>query len=179
MELSLDQVDKPGRRELITTRWLYIIWAVLGVLVVLALCYLVTAMVRSRAPEPVRVGQVADYAPNSVTLTFVNADFTDPETQKDFSTLSLEVVRDPAGAFIVFFARSTDPATGGLTPRQCVVQWNDAAQQFQEPCGGSKWTRDGKFVEGPAPRDLDRFPTQVAAGELEIQLNLIQGAPHP
>ncbi len=175
----MDQVDERNRRELVTTRRLYIVWALLGILVVLALCYLVVAMVRSRAPEPVKVGQVSDYARNSVSLTFVNADFTDPETQKDFATLSLEVVRDSAGAFTVFFARSTDPATGGLTPRQCVVQWNEATQQFQEPCGGSEWTRDGKYIAGPAPRDLDRFPTQIAAGELQIQLNLIQGAPHP
>ena len=174
----MDQVDERTRRQLATTRWLYIIWAVLAALVVLALCYLVSTMIRSRAPEPVKIGQVSDYALNSVTLTFVNANFSDPETQKDFTTLSLEVVRDPTGAFTVFFARSTDPATGGLTPRQCVVQWNDAAQQFQEPCGGSKWTREGKYVEGPAPRDLDRFQTQIVDGYLEIQLNLIEGAPH-
>ncbi len=175
----MDQVDERTRRELVTTRRLYIIWAFLGLLVVLALCYLVFTMFRARAPLPVIVGGAEDFPRNSVTLRYVNADFSDPETQKDFTTLSLDVVRDTSGQYTVFFARSTDPATGGLTPRQCVVQWNDTAQHFEDPCGGSQWTRTGKYITGPAPRDLDWFPAQVANGQLEIELNLIQGASHP
>jgi hypothetical protein len=114
-----------------------------------------------------------------VTLRFVNADFSDPTTQKQFTTLSLEIVRAPSGDYTIFFARSTDPDTGALTPRQCVVEWNDPSQQFQDPCGGSRWSRDGKYLAGPAPRDLDRFPTQIAGGQLQLQLDLIMGAPHP
>jgi hypothetical protein len=175
----LDQVDERTRRELRTTRWLYIIWAALAVLVALAFCYFLYSMLRARAPQSVSVGPVDLFPPGSVTLRFVNADFTDPETQKDFTTLSLQVARDAAGNFTVFFARSTNPVFGELTPRQCVIEWHADTQRFVDPCGGSQWTRDGKYVQGPAPRDLDRFPAAVSNGNLEINLNLIQGAPHP
>ncbi len=29
--------------------------------------------------------------------------------------------------------------------------------RFECPCHGSKFQLDGTFIEGPAPRDLDRF----------------------
>jgi hypothetical protein len=175
----LDQVDERTRRELATTRILYIVWAALGIVVVLVLCYLVFNMLRSREAQSVVIGRAEDFPADSISLKYVNAAFGDPETNKDFATLSLEIVRDPGGGFTVFFARSTDPAFGGLTPRQCVVGWDEALQRFVEPCGGAKWTRDGKYAAGPAPRDLDRFPSQVTNGDLTIRLDLIMGAAHP
>ncbi len=175
----MDQVDERSRRELTTTRILYMVWAALGIAVVLVLCYLVFSMMRSRAPQSVVIGQAEDFPANSITLKFVNADFSDPETNKEFATLSLEVVREPAGNFTVFFARSTNPAFGSLTPRQCVVQWDEPLKRFVEPCGGAKWTREGKYAEGPAPRDLDRFPAQVMNGDLTIRLDLAIGAANP
>lgn len=175
----MDQVDERSRRELTTTRILYIIWAALAVGLVLVVCFFVSSMMRSRGPQDLIIGKAVDFAPNSITLKYVNANFSDPETNKEFATLSLEVVRDPSGNFTVFFARSTDPAFGSLTPRQCVVQWDEALQRFLEPCSGAKWTRDGKFAGGPAPRDLDRFPAQVINGDLSIRLELSMGAANP
>jgi hypothetical protein len=172
-------VDERTRRELALTRRLYVVWGVLTFVTALALCYFLYTMLRTRAPQPVSVGSVDDFAPDSITLKFVNANFTDPETQQDFTTLSLEVARDASGNFTIFFARSTDPVFGALTPRQCVVEWDAASARFTEPCGGSAWTREGKYLSGPAPRDLDRFPTQISNGNLLLQLNLISGAPHP
>lgn len=172
-------MDERDRRELATTRKLYIVWGASGILVGLALCYLVFTMLRARAPEPFFLAPASDFPTDSVTLKYVNATFSDSVTGKDFTTLSLDVARDSAGNFTVFFARSTDPVIGGLTPRQCVVEWNDSLQLFVEPCGGAKWTRDGKYSAGPAPRDLDRFPAQVSNGDLAIQLDLIMGQAHP
>ena len=175
----MDQVDDRTRRDFATTRKLYVVWAALGVLVVVMLCYLVFTMLRAREVQPTTVGKADDFEPNSITLKYINAEFIDPESQKDFTTLSLEIVRDSGGGFTVFFARSTDPAFGGLPPRQCVVEWDESSALFVEPCGGSKWTRDGRYANGPAPRDLDRFPAQVTNGELKIQLQLIEGGAHP
>lgn len=172
-------MDERARRELATTRKLYVVWGICGILVVLALCYLVYAMLRARAPVPLTVGAASDFAADSVTLKYMNAVFSDPVTQKEFTTLSLDVERDSSGNFTVFFARSTDPVLGGLTPRQCVIEWSDSLKLFVEPCGGSQWARDGKYVSGPAPRDLDRFPAQVENGDLTIQLDLVMGEPHP
>jgi hypothetical protein len=172
-------VDERTRRELATTRQLYVVWAALGVLVVLMFCYLLYSMLQAREPVPVTIGPVADFPPESITLKYINADFTDPATQKDFHTLALDVVRDSGGSFSVFFARSTDPIYGSLTPRQCVVEWNPSSQLFVDPCGNAAWRRDGKYSGGNAPRDLDRFPVSVLNGELEIQLSLVMGGARP
>jgi hypothetical protein len=175
----LDQVDERNRRELATTRKLYIVWAALAVLVALAFCYVLFTMLRAREPAPVTLGPAEEFPANSVTLKYINAEFTDPETRKDFTTLSLEVVRDSGDKVTVFFARSTDPVFGSLTPRQCVLEWNVFSQLFVDPCGGATWTRDGKYAAGAAPRDLDRFPAKVTDGNLVIQLDLSMGGAHP
>lgn len=172
-------MDERARRELATTRRLYIVWGGVGVLVVLMLCYLLTTMLKARAPQPVQVAPSEDFPKNSVTLKYINAAFTDPETGKDFTTLSLDIVRGDGDDYVVFFARSTDPVFGGLAPRQCVVEWDDSSHLFVDPCGRAAWTRDGKYSQGPAPRDLDRFPAQITGGNLTIQLDLIMGAAHP
>ena len=39
----------------------------------------------------------------------------------------------------------------------CLYGWADVTQRFECPCHGSKFTPDGEFVSGPAPRSLDRF----------------------
>ncbi len=174
----MDLVDERTRRQLVLTRRLYLLWAALALAVVLVLCVLLISMFRGSPLQPVSLGALANYAPNTVTLKFVNADFTDPETNKQLTTLSLNVAEDANGHFTVFYARSTDPIYGALPPRQCVVQWDAASERFVDSCGGSQWTRDGKYAEGPAPRDLDQFPVVIQGRNLMINLNLIEGAPH-
>ncbi|MCA9985903.1 MAG: Rieske 2Fe-2S domain-containing protein [Anaerolineales bacterium] len=39
----------------------------------------------------------------------------------------------------------------------CIYAWNDANSRFECPCHGSKYRLDGRRVESPAPRTLDRF----------------------
>ena len=39
----------------------------------------------------------------------------------------------------------------------CIYAWNVANQRFECPCHGSKYRLDGRRVESPAPRSLDRF----------------------
>jgi len=39
----------------------------------------------------------------------------------------------------------------------CLYAWADVTQRFECPCHGSKFSLTGKFIEGPAPRSLDRF----------------------
>jgi len=43
----------------------------------------------------------------------------------------------------------------------CLYKWSDANTQFECPCHGSKFTLDGDYIEGPAPRSLDQFEVQV------------------
>lgn len=175
----MDQVDQSGGRRLNSTRVLLLVWLGLGVVVALAVCYILSAAFRPRPAEPIALGSVDDYAPNSIDLHFVNTVFFDETTNKEIDTLPLDIVRDPAGNFTVFFARSTHPEEGARIPRQCVVEWDASLEKFIELCGGSQWTRDGKYYAGPAPRDLDQFPVTIENGRLAIEPKPIKGAVRP
>lgn len=39
----------------------------------------------------------------------------------------------------------------------CLYEWQAVTGRFECPCHGSKYTREGKYIEGPAPRSLDRM----------------------
>jgi cytochrome b6-f complex iron-sulfur subunit len=39
----------------------------------------------------------------------------------------------------------------------CIYDWNGANERFECPCHGSKYRLDGRRIEDPAPRNLDRF----------------------
>lgn len=43
----------------------------------------------------------------------------------------------------------------------CLYGWVDTTSRFECPCHGSKYQLDGTYVEGPAPRDLDRFVVRL------------------
>lgn len=39
----------------------------------------------------------------------------------------------------------------------CLYGWQPVTNRFECPCHGSKYEKDGHYIEGPAPRSLDRF----------------------
>ncbi len=39
----------------------------------------------------------------------------------------------------------------------CIYSWTPSNERFECPCHGSKYRLDGRRVEAPAPRSLDRF----------------------
>ena len=39
----------------------------------------------------------------------------------------------------------------------CLYNWSDQDEIFACPCHGSQFSLDGEFIQGPAPRSLDRF----------------------
>jgi len=43
----------------------------------------------------------------------------------------------------------------------CLYNWNDQEFKFICPCHGSQFQADGDYIQGPAPRSLDRFVVQV------------------
>lgn len=176
---SLESLPSPDRKKERFTRILLWIWLALGLIVVAVLCYVVFAAFRPPPQVPVYINEIDQFPPNSITKQFINADFFDDTASTRFDTLPLEVVRGANDDFTVFFARSTNPTEAILIPRQCIVEWDDSLAQFLELCGGSRWSRDGKYIAGPAPRDLDRFPVRVENGKLYIDLTLIKGAAHP
>lgn len=62
----------------------------------------------------------------------------------------------------------------------CRVSWSAEEKLFVDPCGGSRFLRDGSYKYGPAPRGLSHFPVRIAGDDIEIDAAHIQpGAPHP
>jgi len=43
----------------------------------------------------------------------------------------------------------------------CLPKWVDTNFRFECPCHGSKYQITGKYIEGPAPRSLDRFKATI------------------
>ncbi len=54
----------------------------------------------------------------------------------------------------------------------CIYPWTPANNRFECPCHGSKYRLDGRRIEAPAPRSLDRFPLTF----LDADKNPIPGA---
>ena len=47
------------------------------------------------------------------------------------------------------------------TRHGCTYKWVDLNNRFECPCCGSKFKTDGSYIEGPAPRSLDRYTIYV------------------
>lgn len=60
----------------------------------------------------------------------------------------------------------------------CLYKWTPAADRFECPCHGSKFEKDGDWIEGPAPRDLDRFVVQVVDGSGNVVSETVVGDPN-
>ncbi|MGD9891660.1 MAG: hypothetical protein AB7R89_17440 [Dehalococcoidia bacterium] len=56
----------------------------------------------------------------------------------------------------------------------------EATGLWVEPCGGSKWDSTRRYLFGPAPRDLDRFPVEVTdAGRISVDTRRLQCSGSP
>jgi cytochrome b6-f complex iron-sulfur subunit len=50
---------------------------------------------------------------------------------------------------------------GVCTHLGCLPKWVDVNNRFECPCHGSKFQSTGLYIEGPAPRSMDRFRTTI------------------
>src|SRR5205085_1146884 len=46
----------------------------------------------------------------------------------------------------------------------CTVPFRDDCVSFKCPCHGSHYNVDGEYLDGPAPRSLDRFAMSLGSG---------------
>jgi menaquinol-cytochrome c reductase iron-sulfur subunit len=78
------------------------------------------------------------------------------------------------------YTRKTNPAFPGEKPGGyvaistrcahlgCPVRWVSAAERFVCPCHGGVYDFQGKVVDGPPVRPLDRFETRVRGREVQV-----------
>lgn len=102
-------------------------------------------------PSRFRIGPPEDYPVNSVS--FLNE-------QQIF------IVRTNEGFWAL---------TAVCTHLGCITQWREDENLIACPCHGSKFTRDGKKVAGPAPRPLPHLSIQLSAdGQLVVdKMNIV------
>lgn len=97
------------------------------------------------APSRFRVGLPEDYPINSVNVL---------REQQIF------IVRTENGFFAV---------SAVCTHLGCVTEWKPDNNRIECPCHGSKYTREGTKLAGPAPRPLPHFSIQLAPdGQLVV-----------
>ena len=100
-----------------------------------------------------KAGSTENYPPDSVTLN---------KEQKVF------IVRAREGYFYAVSAVCTHLG--------CIANWKSEDGTIACPCHGSKFDKEGKVLDGPAPRSLQRFTmTLDEQGHLVVDKGLIVG----
>lgn len=61
----------------------------------------------------------------------------------------------------------------------CLYEWQSVSGRFECPCHGSKYSKAGKYIEGPAPRSLDRMAMSFVMGGQTIASTDAKGDPLP
>lgn len=98
-----------------------------------------------------KVGSVEIYPPDSITLD---------KEQKVF------IVRAKEGYFYAISAVCTHLG--------CIANWKSEDDIIACPCHGSKFDKEGKVIDGPAPRPLQRFAISVdEQGQLIVDKGVI------
>lgn len=79
------------------------------------------------------------------------------------------VVNEKKTAWVVKEANNQVVAFGPqCTHLGCAYHWDNGPKQFVCPCHASFFSIDGKVLDGPAPRPLDRYETRVQNNRLQI-----------
>jgi cytochrome b6-f complex iron-sulfur subunit len=91
-----------------------------------------------------------------------------------------EPVSEPAGRFWVSHTNEGFMILYAIcTHLGCLPRWQPTNVRFECPCHGSKFERDGAYIEGPAPRGLDRFPVVITFADGEVVTSDADGSPIP
>lgn len=120
--------------------------------IVLSAEYLTPNVVRE-PPARFKAGRPEEYPPGSVTLD---------KEQKVF------IVRAKEGYFYALSAVCTHLG--------CIANWKSEEGIVACPCHGSKFSREGMVIAGPAPRPLQRFSLSLDdQGQLVVDKSVIVG----
>ncbi len=129
-------------------------------------CGIVVIVANWKPALSTSVGRAQDYPPGSVTAMRLPAPGAG-------DTIPIFLVNDPAAGFLALYNR--DPHSN------CPLNWNRADARFEDPCHGSRYSRAGEYLFGPATRSLDRYPIKVTeSGDVTVDLSSLQsGSPRP
>lgn len=75
--------------------------------------------------------------------------------QDYFAKDPVVVVRDPEDKNVIYAVNAL------CTHQKCLVNWRPDKAVFVCPCHGSTFAPDGKYLQGPAQKGLETFPTKI------------------
>jgi cytochrome b6-f complex iron-sulfur subunit len=62
----------------------------------------------------------------------------------------------------------------------CTVPYRNDCFSFKCPCHGSRYNTDGEYLDGPAPRSLDRFAFHFQGENVIVDTGTLNNrVPHP
>jgi cytochrome b6-f complex iron-sulfur subunit len=156
------------------------------VLLSIATLVCVIAAIHQPSISRIKVGRVEDFPLGSMTPIQLTETFIDPNYHIHAVTVVITdavillgvtpmpteqvtplvfLVHDQTLGFLALYSR--DPQGPG-----CQIKWVETNARFEDPCGGSKYTRTGDYIEGPTPRAMDRFEVIVNDnGEILVDVN--------
>jgi cytochrome b6-f complex iron-sulfur subunit len=89
-------------------------------------------------------------------------------TPDDFPVNSVTYIQDQQ-VYIVRMAAGFYAVSAVCTHLGCITQWKPEDNLIECPCHGSRFTREGTKVAGPAPRPLPHFALRLTAdGQLLV-----------
>ena len=118
---------------------------------------------------------VAGLGATVVTVKYLSPNVLfEPPTQfsagapEDFPVNSVTYIRDQQ-VYIVRMPAGFYAVSAVCTHLGCITQWKPEENQIACPCHGSKFSREGAKVSGPAPRALPHFAVRLAPdGQLVV-----------
>ncbi|MEM9952343.1 MAG: Rieske (2Fe-2S) protein [Chloroflexota bacterium] len=150
------KVDAPSRRE-----FLYYIW---GASIALMLGQLTAGLLWFAFPR-FREGEFGG------TFPFDPTNLPEAGTPPQWN---------PSGRFHVSNTETGLLALYGVcTHLGCLPRWVPSNTRFECPCHGSKFEGNGSYIEGPAPRGLDRFAVTVTYTDGTAESSPSDGGPIP
>lgn len=85
---------------------------------------------------------------------------------------SLDAAPSPQTAGKFWLVNTEDEGPKALymvcTHLGCLYKWQASNNRFECPCHGSKFSKAGFYIEGPAPRSLDRFELTEENGQITV-----------
>ena len=89
-------------------------------------------------------------------------------------------INEPVGRFWMSNAENGVVALYNVcTHLGCLPKWVDSNNRFECPCHGSKYQLNGTYIEGPAPRSLDRFRMTITFDNGDVVITNDNGDPIP
>ena len=158
---TLEPAESPGTtRRGFYAAAIYGLWAIITAALGLpALMYLLVPPKLRRQNDWVDAGDISQLEPgNPVEMTF-------RRNRVD----GWKVISEKSTAWVVKLSKDQVVAYAPqCTHLGCAYHWDQEKDQFVCPCHNSLFSLEGKVLDGPAPRPLDRFQTRLQGNELML-----------